>query len=114
MALGCTFMNSGQTGTDVPRSRWPTRVGLVLAGFLGGLLYLYFLLSFVGLWMRTQSFSSIQILVYIGTPALELLALVIAVLMGRKRGAVVRNLLMTVWLASVLNMVLLAIGIFTF
>jgi hypothetical protein len=34
--------------------------------------------------------------------------------MGRKRGAVVRNLLMTVWLANVLNMILLAIGTFTF
>jgi len=108
------MMDSRQTGTDVPGSRWPTRVGLALAGFFGGLLYLYFLIAFVGLWMRTQSFSPIQILVYFGTPALELLAVVIALFMGRKRGAVVRNLLMTIWLANVLNMVLFAIGTFTF
>ena len=106
--------DSRQTGTDVPGTRWPTRVGLALAGFFGGLLYLYFLVGFVGLWMRTVSFSPIQILVYFGTPALELLALVIAVFMGRKSGAVVRNLLMTVWLANVFNIVLLAIGTFTF
>lgn len=100
---------------DVPRYRWPTRVGLALAALLGGLLFLGFFLLFVGLWMRTQSFTPIQIVVYFGTPALELLALVLVVFMARhSRGALVRNLLMTVWLANVLNMVLTAIGTFTF
>ena len=47
------MMDSRQTGTDVPGTRWPTRAGLALAGFFGGLLYLYFLVGFVGLWMRT-------------------------------------------------------------
>jgi hypothetical protein len=77
------MMDSRQTDTDVPESRWPTRVGLALAGFLGGLLYLYFLIAFVGLWMRTQSFSPIQLLVNFGTPALELSALVVALFMAR-------------------------------
>jgi len=108
------MIDNRQTDNDVPGSSWPTRAGLALAGFLGGLLYIYFLILFVGLWMRTQSFSPIQVLVYFGTPALELLALLIAPFMGRKRGAALRNLLMTVWLANVLNLVLTAIGTFTF
>ncbi len=108
------MIDNRQTNNDVPESSWPSRVALAVAGFLGGLLYIYFFLLFVGLWMRTQSFSTIQILVYFGTPALELFALLVAFFTGRKRGAVMRNLLMTVWLANVLNMVLTAIGTFTF
>ena|ERR1700694_5573151 len=108
-------MDSRQTDVDVARTKWPTRVGLVLAALLGTFLFLYFLLLFVGLWMRTGSFSPIQIVIYFGTPALELLALVVIVFISRpNKNAVFRNLLMTVWLAIVLNMVLAAIGTFTF
>jgi hypothetical protein len=108
-------MDSQQTDADVARSKWPTRVGLVLAALLGALLFLYFLLLFVGLWMRTGSFSPIQIVIYFGTPALELLVLVVVVFRSRhNKSAIFRNLLLTVWLAIVLNLVLTAIGTFTF
>jgi hypothetical protein len=108
-------MDSRQADVDVARSKWPTRVGLVLAALLGALLFLYFLIAFVGLWMRTGSFSPIQIVIYFGTPGLELLALVVVVFAYRHdKRAIFRNLLMTVWLAIVLNMVLAAIGTFTF
>ncbi len=108
------MMDSRQTGTDVPGTRWPTRVGLALAGFYGGLLYLYFLVGFVGLWMRTVSFSPIQILVYFGDTSARVVGARHRRLHGTKSGAVVCNLLMTVWLANVFNIVLLAIGTFTF
>jgi hypothetical protein len=108
-------MQGRQVSTNVPRSGWPTRVGLALARLFGGLLFLYFLVLFVGLWMRTGSFSPFQIVIYFGTPALELLALAFVLFMTRhNRGPLVRNMLLTVWLANVLNMVLAGIGFFTF
>jgi hypothetical protein len=109
------MMAGRQASRNVPSSGWPTRVGRALAGLFGGLLFLYFLLLFVGLWMRTGSFSPFQIVIYFGTPVVELLALVFVLFMTRhNRGPLVRDMLLTVWLANVLNMVLASIGFFTF
>ncbi len=86
---------------------------MVLAGLSGGLLFLYFLVAFVNIWIRTQSFTWLQIVLYFGTPALELLALTVIVVTGRRRpGWMARYLAIAVWLANALNIVLGAIGFF--
>ncbi len=97
------------------RSVWPTRVGLTLAGILGAFLFLLFLGSFANLWIRPGSFSLLKALVYYGIPAVEVLGLVTALVMGRRRtGSMVRNVLVAMWLAIVLNMCLVPTGLFSF
>ena len=106
-------MQSRGIGPTGSTSRWGTRIGLALAGAFGGLLFVYFLVGFVSIAARTQPLTTLWKILYFGTPALELLVVLVALLMGRRGGAsTIRNVLVAVWLANLLNIVLAAIGFF--
>jgi hypothetical protein len=83
---------------------------LVLKGILllpGGALLIVFLFLFVNLLVTTRSLSALQVVVYLGIPALEVAA-VVGVFVSAKRNDLAWTLpvMATVWGANVVNIVL--------
>ena len=107
------LMDNSNTGMKEPMYRWAKSIALAVALLLGGIMFLLFLILFLNLWTTTGAFSAIQLVVYFGTPALEVLALVLVLFMTRRnKGLMLGSLLIVLWCANTVNLVLYFIGTF--